>query len=93
MNPIDDDIPAHLVGKPDWAIRAWQQRGTTGARLPTRKPRHDGPLFKAQLWHAGRCVHLGYFPTIEARDAAVTDAKARRALGLPIKPNGPTNGH
>lgn len=55
-----------------------------------------GPSFPAKVWDSNlrRMVHIGMYRTAADRDAAIADAKARRALGLPIKPNGqPTNGH
>lgn len=84
------DVPAHLHGQPLWVINAWHSRNAG-------RPRRSAPStsFAAKVWDPsiGRMVHVGVFPSKEERDAAIAAAKFRRSMGLPIKPNGPTNGH
>lgn len=46
---------------------------------------HSGHRYRAQLWNMGTSIYLGQFDSIEERDAAVEAAKARRAMGLPVK--------
>lgn len=41
--------------------------------------------YKAQLWHDGKPVHLGYFMSEQVRDEAIAAAKLRRSMGLPIR--------
>lgn len=43
------------------------------------------PRYRAQIWADGTVVYLGQFDNIEDRDAAVSAAKARKAMGLPVK--------
>jgi len=46
---------------------------------PVAAPQPKGSKrFKAQLWHDGRSVALGYFPTAALRDAAVGAARSER---------------
>lgn len=87
--PQSNDVPKHLVNHPEWVTQAWRQ-----GSVPTL--RHSGPSFPAKVWDSQlrRMVHIGMYRTAADRDAAIADAKARRALGLPIKPTGqPTNGY
>ena len=42
------------------------------------------PRYRAALWVNGQSVHLGYYGSKEARDQAVTEAKQRRDIGLPV---------
>lgn len=73
--------PPAIDALPSWAQDAARRNMTR------RTVRHEAraPRYKAQLWDNGYTVHLGMFDSPEARDAAVRDAKTRRALGLPIK--------
>lgn len=43
------------------------------------------PKYKAQLWHEGKPVHLGYFMSETVRDEEIAAAKLRRDIGLPIR--------
>jgi hypothetical protein len=91
MNPVE------LERMSDDALRAILAQHRTIAppapapRAPSRplvamQPR-TGRRYRASVWDSERCtmVHIGVFDTPEARDAAVRDAKTRRALGLPLK--------
>ena len=49
------------------------------------KPTRSGARHRAQIWDRGTSIHLGNFDTVEERDAAVEAAKARKAMGLPVK--------
>lgn len=41
--------------------------------------------YKAQIWHEGKPVHLGYFMTEQVRDEAIAAARVRRDMGLPVR--------
>lgn len=49
------------------------------------RPVRSGAKHRAQIWANGTVVYLGQFDSIEERDAAVEAAKARKAMGLPVK--------
>lgn len=88
---VDPALPDHPTWRPPHArpqLPAWaKEKVEKGPRLVTRKlaPEDRPQRFKAQLWHKGYTVHLGMYNSPEARDEAVEQAKARRAIGLPIK--------
>jgi len=52
-----------------------------------RLPRVIRKRYPAKVWCSVNnvTVHLGVYDTPEDRDAAITDAKHRRTMGLPIK--------
>lgn len=62
-----------------------------GSPIPRVRPRtlpewrEAIPRYRAQLWHEGKPVHLGYFMTEQVRDEVVSEARARRNMGLPIR--------
>ena len=43
------------------------------------------PRYRAAVWANGQSLHLGYYYTEELRDQAVSEAKARRDIGLPVR--------
>lgn len=68
---------------PDWAQLATAKPPKRDYSPPPRK----GKRYRALVWDPEQCtmVHIGVFDTEQARDAAVLEAKGRRALGLPLK--------
>lgn len=54
-------------------------------REMAQRTTHSGAKHRAQIWDRGTSIHLGNFDTTEERDAAVSAAKARKSMGLPVK--------
>lgn len=52
---------------------------------PIKRVRGAPRYYKAQLRHEGKNIYLGSFFTPVEAHAAVQQAKARRAIGLPVK--------
>lgn len=90
----DDQLRAMLSNEPAPAKPAAPvapRAPVQGSPIPRVRPRtlpewrEAIPRYRAQLWHEGKPVHLGYFMTEQVRDEEVAAAKLRRDMGLPIR--------
>ena len=80
--------PTRADGTP-WPFRTAEVRArVTPEAQPMRRSVRGQRRFRAVLWDPICCsaVFLGSFDTQEERDAAVNEGKARRALGLFVRP-------
>ena len=81
-------LPLRADGTP-WTFRTAELRAhVTPEAQPMRRSVRGQRRFRAVLWDPICCsaVFLGSFDTQEERDAAVNEGKARRALGLFVRP-------
>ena len=81
-------LPLRADGTP-WPFRTAELRArVTPEAQPMRRSVRGHRRFRAVLWDPICCsaVFLGSFDTQEERDAAVNEGKARRALGLFVRP-------
>ena len=80
--------PARADGTP-WTFRTAELRArvTPEPRQLRDMRRATAKRYRAVVWDPVRLasVHLGFYSSEAERDAAVTAAKARRALGLPLR--------
>ena len=80
--------PTRADGTP-WTFRTTEVRArvTPEPRQLRNMRRATAKRYRAVVWDPVRLasVHLGFYSSEAERDAAVTAAKARRALGLPLR--------
>ena len=81
-------LPLRADGTP-WPFRTAELRArvTPEPRQLRDMRRATARRYRAVVWDPVRLasVHLGFYSSEAERDAAVTAAKARRALGLPLR--------
>ena len=82
------NTPLRADGTP-WTFRTAEVRAkiTPEPRQLRNMRRATAKRYRAVVWDPVRLasVHLGFYSSEAERDAAVTAAKARRALGLPLR--------